>query len=47
MVGNSGSATLTMTTGVDPHMFPTMVITVESPGNGAMHGRVLLTSQSL
>jgi hypothetical protein len=42
VVGNSGSATVTMTTGVDPHQFRTMEITAESPGNGAIHGVPLL-----
>ena len=43
VVGNSGSATLTMTTGVDPRQFRTMEITAEPPGNGALNGAVLLT----
>jgi hypothetical protein len=47
VVGKSGSATLTMTTGVDPHQFRIMQITAESPGNGALHGPVLLTGQTL
>jgi hypothetical protein len=47
VVGNSGSATLTMTTGVDPRQFRTMEITAEPPGSGALHGAVLLTSQTL
>ena len=47
VVGQSGSATLTMTTGVDPRQFRTMEITAESPGNGALHGPVLLTGQTL
>ena len=47
VVGNSGSATLTMTTGVDPRQFRTMEITAEPPGNGALHGAVLLTGQTL
>ena len=47
VVGQSGSATLTMTTGVDPRQFRTMEITAESPGNGASHGPVLLTGQTL
>ena len=47
VVGKSGSATLTMTTGVDPRQFRTMEITAESPGNGALHGPVLLTGQTL
>ena len=47
VVGNSGSATLTMTTGVDPRQFRTMEITAEPPGNGALNGAVLLTGQTL
>jgi len=46
VVGDSGSATLTMTTGVDPRDFRTMEITAESPGDGALHGPVLLTGQT-
>jgi hypothetical protein len=45
VVGDSGSTTLTMTTGVDPRQFTRMEITVETPGNGAVHGAVLLTGQ--
>ena len=47
VVGKSGSATLTMTTGVDPRQFRTMKITAQSPGSGALHGPVLLTGQKL
>ena len=47
VVGNSGSTTVTMTTGVDPRQFRTMEITAESPGNGAIHGTVILTGQTL
>ena len=47
VVRDSGSATLTMTTGVDPRQFRTMEVTAESPGDGALHGPVLLTGQSL
>ena len=48
VVGNSGSATVTMTTGVDPtQQFRTMEITAESPGNGTQLGPVLLTGQTL
>jgi hypothetical protein len=47
VVGSSGSATLTMTTGVDPRQFRTMEITVEPPGNGALNGAVLLIGQTL
>jgi hypothetical protein len=46
-VDNSGSTTVTMTTGVDPRQFRTMEITAESPGNGANHGVPLLTGQTL
>jgi hypothetical protein len=46
IVGDSGSATLTMTTGVDPREFRKMEITAESPGNGALSGPILLTGQS-
>jgi hypothetical protein len=48
VVGNSGSAIVTMTTGVDPtQQFRTMEITAESPGDGAQHGAVLLTGKTL
>ena len=47
VVDNSGSTTVTMTTGVDPGQFPTMEITAESPGTGALQGAVLLTGQTL
>jgi hypothetical protein len=46
VVDNSGSATVTMTSGVDPRQFRTMEITPEKPGNGAVHGAILLTGQS-
>jgi hypothetical protein len=46
VVDNSGSITVTMTTGVDPRQFRTMEITAESPGNGAIHGTVILTGQT-
>jgi hypothetical protein len=46
IVGNSGSTTLTMTTGVDPRDFRTMEITAEKPGDGGRHGPVLLTGQT-
>jgi hypothetical protein len=42
-VDKSGSAILTMTTGVDPRQFRTMEITAEAPGNGSLHGTILLT----
>lgn len=46
VVGNSGSTTVTMTTGVDPtQQFTTMEITAESPSkDGALKGPVLLSS---
>jgi len=46
VVGNSGSTTVTMTTGVDPtQQFRTMEITAETPSkDGALTGPVLLTS---
>ena len=46
VVGNSGSTTVTMTTGVDPtQQFRTMEITAETPSNdGALNGPVLLIS---
>jgi hypothetical protein len=47
VVGSSGSATLTMTTGVDPRQFRTMEITAQPPGNGALDGAVLLMGQTL
>jgi hypothetical protein len=48
IVGESGSATVTMTTGVDPtQQFRTMEITAESPGNGTQLGPVLLTGRTL
>jgi hypothetical protein len=47
VVGTSGSATITMTTGVDPTQLRTMEITVESLGNGAQLGQVLLTGNTL
>jgi hypothetical protein len=45
-VGNSGSATVTMTSAADPRLFRTMEITAESPGDGALHGAVLLIGQA-
>ena len=47
IVDNSGSTTVTMTTGVDPRQFRTMEITAESPGTGALKGAVLLIGQTL
>ncbi len=46
VVGQQGSTTVPMTTGVDPRDFPIMVITAESPGPSAKHGPILLTGQS-
>jgi hypothetical protein len=47
VVDNLGSTTVTMTAGVDPRQFRTMEITIETPGNGALTGTVLLTGQTL
>ncbi|MDQ2810939.1 MAG: hypothetical protein M3Z75_03415 [Actinomycetota bacterium] len=48
VVGTSGSAAVTMTTGVDPtQKFRTMEITAEHPGDGSQTGPVLLTSTTL
>ncbi len=47
VVDNSGSTTVTMTTGIDPRQFPTMEITAESPGTGARQGAILLIGQVL
>jgi len=48
VVDKSGSATVTMTTGVDPtQKFSTMEITAEVPGNGSQAGPVLLTGKTL
>ena len=47
IVDNSGSTTVTMTTGIDPRQFRTMEITAESPGTGARQGAILLIGQVL
>jgi hypothetical protein len=47
VVDKSGSATVTMTTGVDPRDFPTMEITAEKPGTGAVSETVVLSNQTL
>jgi hypothetical protein len=41
IVDSSGSATVPMTTGVDPRDFRIMEITIESPGTGALHKPIL------
>ncbi|MGD0928627.1 MAG: anti-sigma factor [Streptosporangiaceae bacterium] len=46
VVDKSGSATVPMTTGVDPRQFPTMVITAEAPGDGALHRPFLLIGRT-
>jgi hypothetical protein len=46
VVGKSGSATLTMTTGVDPHQFRRMKITAEQPGSGQLAGTTVLVGQA-
>ena len=47
VVDKSGSATVTMTIGIDPTQFPTMEITAESPGTGALTGKALLRGRTL
>jgi hypothetical protein len=47
VVDNSGSTTVTMTTGVDPRQFRTMEITAQKPGTGALQEPVLLIGQTL
>jgi hypothetical protein len=47
-VPNSGSGTFSMTSAVDPHDFPKMEITIESPSkNGAIQGPVVLSGQKV
>jgi hypothetical protein len=45
IVINTGRRTFPMTSAVDPTQFPTMEITVESPGNGTRLGPVVLTGR--
>ena len=45
VVDNSGSTTVTMTTGIDPRQFRTMEVTAEPPGTGALQGAILLIGQ--
>jgi hypothetical protein len=48
LVPASGSATLPMTSAVDPHDFPTMQITISEPNsNGALSGTVILSGHAL
>ena len=47
VVDKSGSATVTMTTGIDPTKFRTMEVTAQSPGTGALSGVPLLTGRTL
>jgi anti-sigma factor RsiW len=42
IVGDSGSTTLTMTTGVNPHQFMRMKITVQHPSDGHVQGPTVL-----
>ena len=46
VVDKSGSATVPMTTGVDPRHFTTMVITAVAPGDGALHRPYLLIGRT-
>jgi hypothetical protein len=43
VVGNGGSRTFSMTSGVDPHEFPRMEIHAESPGATSPQGPAILT----
>ena len=45
IVMDTGSRPFPMTSAVDPHEFQTMEITLESPGNGASRGPVVLTGR--
>ena len=47
VVGKSGSATLTMTTGVDPHQFRRMKITAQQPGSGRLVGTTVLVGSAV
>jgi hypothetical protein len=47
VVDKSGSATVTMTTGIDPTQFRTMEVTAEAPGTGALQEPVLLSGHTL
>ena len=46
VVDSSGSTAVPMTSGVDPRDFPTMVITAQPPGDGAVHRPILLTGKT-
>ena len=47
LVPDSGSGTFSMTSAADPHDFPTMEITIESPNkNGALQSTVVLRGQA-
>ena len=41
--GRSGTASIMMWSAADPGRFPRMEITAEAPGDGGMHGTVVLT----
>lgn len=43
VVEDNGAGTFSMTSAVDPHQFPTMEITAESPGDTSPQGPVILT----
>ena len=46
VVDKSGSTTLIMTTGVDPHDFSEMKITAQQPGSGKLAGTTVLVGQA-
>jgi len=43
LVGSGGTGSFTMWSAADPHVFKTMQITVERPGDAGQHGQVILT----
>jgi hypothetical protein len=44
--GRSGHGSFTMWSAADPHVFNTMEITTEHPGDARQHGHVILTGQT-
>jgi Anti-sigma-K factor rskA/Putative zinc-finger len=45
-VGRDGHGTFTMWSAADPHVFSTMQITAEHPGNARQRGQIILTGQA-
>lgn len=46
IVGPDGQGTFTMWSAADPHVFRTMQITAEHPGDARQHGQIILTGQA-